>query len=174
MKKISLLIILLAGVLLTAGCTEENAENPAGPPEIPEGSVVEVNELGQINEALAEGPVFLKLGAEWCSPCRAMKPILAEMAVTYEGRATVMSADIDKSPQLAAYFKVGYIPDSCVIVGFEDGKYRYMQEDGNVTEDRYRARMIGLHDKETYEERLDLALQQVEKDKAEQKNETAE
>ncbi len=165
MKKIILLLILVAGVLFTAGCTEETPENSAGSPEAAnsgENLVVEVTNLEQINEALQKGPVFLKLGAEWCGPCRAMKPIMAEMAVEYEGRATIMSVDVDESPQLAAYFNVGYIPDSCVIAGLENGNYLYMPQDGSFTEDRMQARMIGLRDKEAFEARLELALPQTE------------
>ena len=171
MKKIVLLLILVAAVLFTAGCTEENPADSTGS-EGAESSeeylVVEVSDLEQINEALAEGPVFLKLGAEWCAPCREMKPMMAEMAEEYEGRATIMSVDVDESPHLAAYFNVGYIPDSCVIAGFENGNYLYMQQDGTLTEDRTQARMIGLREKEAYEERLELALPQTEENNAEE------
>jgi thioredoxin 1 len=165
MKKIVLLIILVTAALFTAGCTEETPGDSAGSEgaeNSEEDLVVEVSDLEQINEALAEGPVFLKLGAEWCGPCRAMKPIMAEMAVEYEGRATIMSVDVDESSQLAAYFNVGYIPDSCVIAGLENGNYLYMPQDGSVTEDRMQARMIGLRDKEAFEARLELALPQTE------------
>jgi thioredoxin 1 len=162
MKKIVLLLILVSAALFTAGCTEETPEDSA---DSEENLVVEVTELEQINEALAKGPVFLKLGAEWCGPCREMKPMMAEMAEEYEGRATIMSVDVDESPHLAAYFNVGYIPDSCVITRLENGNYLYMQQDGSVTEDRMQARMIGLRDKETFEARLELALPQTEENK---------
>ncbi|TFH03418.1 MAG: thioredoxin, partial [Methanosarcina sp.] len=70
----------------------------------------------------------------------------------------VMSADIDQSPQLAAYFGIGYIPDSFMIVGIEDGEYVYMQEDGNVTTDRFQARVLGLREKQVYGELLERAI----------------
>jgi len=165
MKKIVLLLILVSAFLFTAGCTEETPGDPSGSDGAEnsgENLVVEVSDLEQINEALAEGPVFLKLGAEWCTPCKEMKPIMAEMALEYEGRATIMSVDVDESQHLAAYFNVGYIPDSCVIAGLENGKYLYVQQDGSVTEDRIQARMIGLREKEAFEARLELALPQTE------------
>ncbi len=158
MKKIVLLLILVSAFLFTAGCTEETPEAA----NTGETLVVEVNDLEQINEALLEGPVFLKLGSEGCGPCREMEPIMDEMATEYEGRTTIMFVDINRSPHLAAYFNVGYIPDSCVITGLENGNYLYMQQDGSVTEDRMQARMIGLRDKETFEARLELALPQTE------------
>lgn len=158
MKKLIILLILLAAVLFTAGCTE-NLDNSTITQEIQEKSVVvEIADLEQINTSVQEGPVLLKIGAEWCGPCQQMKPILSNLAVEYGGRATVMSADIDKSPQLAAYFGIGYIPDSIMIVGIENGEYVYMQEDGNITTDRLQARVLGVRESQVYEELMDRAV----------------
>lgn len=129
------------------------------------GVVIETTELGQINKFLEEGPVFLKLGAEWCGACQSMKPILDELAFRYGDKATMMSININKNPQLATYFDVGYIPDSSMIVGIENGTYVYMQLDGNITTDRVRARIVGLEDKEVYEKVLENALAYEEKGK---------
>ena len=163
MNKLIILLILLAAVLFTAGCTE-NPKNTAteltpdfrGDQE--KSVVVELTDLEQINTSFQEGPVFLKIGAEWCGPCQQMKTILDDMAAEYGGRATVMSADIDKSPQLAAYFGVGYIPDSVMIVGIENGEYVYMQEDGTVTTDRFQARVLGVRESQVYGELMDRAI----------------
>ena len=69
-----------------------------------------------------------------------------------------MSADIDQSRNLSAYFVTSYIPDSFVVVGLEDGEYVYMQDNGNVTKDRFQARVLGVMDKQVYEELLDRAI----------------
>jgi parallel beta-helix repeat protein len=122
------------------------------------GVVVETTELEQVNTSLEKGPVFLKLGAEWCRACQSMKPILEELAAKYGERATIMSINVNKNPQLATYFNVGYIPDSSVIVGIENGEYVYMQQDGNITTDRVKARIVGLKDKEVFEKVLENAL----------------
>lgn len=114
--------------------------------------------LEQINTSVQEGPVLIKVGAEWCGPCQQMKPILSDLAAEYTGKVTVMSADIDQSPEIAAYFGIAYIPDSFVVVGFENGEYVYMQEDGNVTTDRFQARVLGVRDKQVYEELLERAV----------------
>ncbi|MDY9927181.1 NosD domain-containing protein [Methanosarcina sp.] len=121
-------------------------------------AVVEATDLGQVNTSLQEGPVFLRLGAEWCSKCQSMKPIINELAAEYEGKATIMSVDLDQNTELETYFGVEYIPDSFVIVGIEDGEYVYMQGDGNVSKDRYQARIVGLKDKRAFEKLLDLSL----------------
>ena len=117
-------------------------------------NVVEITQLEQINTALNRGPVLLKIGAEWCEYCQQLKPIINELATEYDGKATIMSIDIDKSPTLADYFGVRSIPDSCVIVGIDNGAYVYRQEDGSVTKDRSQARIIGLQDKEAFEKLL--------------------
>lgn len=88
-----------------------------------------------------------------------MEPILQELANKYEGKATIMSVDIDQSPEFIEYFGVNSIPDSCVIIGIENGEYVYMQEAGNASKDRFTARILGLRDEQEFEKVLDLALQ---------------
>jgi thioredoxin 1 len=124
------------------------------------GTVVEVTQLAQINTALQKGPVFLKLGAEWCGYCQKMKPIMKEMATEYKGKATIVSADVDKSPKIADYFGVSSMPDSCVIVSVKNGQYVYMKKDGKVTTDRSQARIIGYNNKAVFEKVINLALKQ--------------
>lgn len=121
------------------------------------GKVVEVTQLGQINTALHKGPVFLRLGAVWCPHCKAFGPTLKELAKEYAGKATFMSADIDKSPKLADYFGVSRIPDCSVIVSIKNGKYVYMQQNGKITTVRSKARITRDHDKSVYEKVLNFA-----------------
>jgi thioredoxin 1 len=160
MRKLVILLILLAALIIAAGCTEKgpvNSTNSTGSQD--NGTVVEVTQLEQINTALQKGPVFLKIGAEWCEPCQEMKPILKDLATEYAGKATIMSIDVDKSPKLTDYFGVNSVPDSSVIVGIGNNGYVYMQEDGNASKDRFKARIMGLRDKQEFETVLDLALQ---------------
>ncbi len=169
MNKLVILLILFAAVILTAGCinseanvtnSQEAQENSTNSQETQENNtVVEITQLDQINTSLKKGPVLLKLGAEWCEECQNLNPILAQVATDYAGRATVMTVDIDKSPALADYFGIYVIPDSSVIMGIENGKYVYMQEDGNVTTERSTAKILKIEGKEVYENALDLALQ---------------
>jgi thioredoxin 1 len=188
MKKLVILLILLVAAVFTAGCTEESQEDSTDTQAIQEGngvveatepeqnttlqetqgenSVVEVTSLEQVNTSLEQGPILMKIGSERCGPCRAMKPMLEELAVEYGGRARVISIDIDKSPDLAVYFGIGYIPDSTVIVSVTEGEYVYMKPDGEVTTDRFQARILGTTEKDALEDVLNLALIQVEKDKS--------
>ncbi len=158
MKKLIILLILLAAVLFTAGCTEkvDNSTDTQGIPV--ESVVVNLTDLEQINTSVQEGPVFVKLGSETCGYCKEMDPILDELAAKYDGRATVMSSDLSKSHQIEAYFEAYYIPDSFVVVGIENGEYVYIQKDGNVTTDRAQARLQGLFDEQVYEELMARAV----------------
>ena len=158
MKKSFIILILLVAVL-SAGCTGKSQENSTNSPETKnESGVVELTHLDQINTSLQKGPVLLKIGAEWCEECQNLKPILAQITADYEGRVTVMSMDIDNSPELADYFGIYVIPDTSVIVGLENGSYIYMQEDGSVSTDRSKAKILKIEGKEVYENVLDLAL----------------
>jgi len=123
-----------------------------------ENTVVEVAQLKQINTALKNGPVLLKIGAEWCGSCQKMKPILNKLATEYGGKATIMAIDVDQSPKLADYFGVSSIPDFSVIVGTENGKYVYMQQNGKVTQSRSQAKIVGLNDKRVFENVLDFTI----------------
>lgn len=158
MKRSLILLILFAAMLFTAGCIETQ-ENSTSPQSVQENAVAEAIQLEQINASLQKGPVLIKIGAEWCEACQEMQPILAQLAAEYEGRVAVMTVDIDQSPKLADYFGVSVIPDSFVIEGIENGEYIYMREDGNVSTDRFKARILKLEDKEVFEKVLDLALQ---------------
>jgi thioredoxin 1 len=119
-----------------------------------------LTKLDQINTALGKGPVFLKIGAEWCEYCQQLKPIVQEMATEYQGKVTIMSSDVDKSPQIADYFGVESMPDSCVIVGVNNGQYVYMKQNGQTTTDRSQARIIGFNSKDVFEKVINLAIKQ--------------
>ncbi len=168
MKKLVLLLILLAAVLFMAGCIENNrANSTSSEVSLGKNAIVKVTELEQINTSLEKGPVLIKMGSKWCPACRSMKPILENLSAEYQGKVTIASIDVDQSPEIAKYFGVGVIPDSSVIVGIENGKYVYMQEEGNVSVNRSQARFVGLNDSDekVFENTLNLALIQQEKDK---------
>lgn len=166
MKTSVLFLILLAAVILIASYNGK-IQSPEGSNynNTDNNSVVDVTRLEQINASLQKGPVLLKIGAEWCGPCKAMKPILKDLSKEYAGKATIISLDVDKSPDLANYFVVSAVPDVTVIMGIENNEYIYMREDGEVTKDRFQARIVGFRDKQEFEKILNLALR-TENDKS--------
>ena len=54
--------------------------------------------------------VLVDFFADWCGPCKALHPVLEQLATDFEGKAVISKINIDKNPELAAQFKVRSIP----------------------------------------------------------------
>ena len=68
-------------------------------------------DIADLDEALKSGlPVIVKLGSDKCIPCRAMNPIMKELAVEQEGKAVFLSLDVYQNRELARQAGVRVIP----------------------------------------------------------------
>lgn len=61
-------------------------------------------------EYLGEKPAIIDFYADWCGPCRAIAPILKELAETYKDSITIYKVNVDKERALAGWAGIQSIP----------------------------------------------------------------
>jgi thioredoxin 1 len=82
--------------------------------------VMEVTDQSFEKEVLqAETPTIIDFWAEWCAPCRAIAPIVKELAATYGDRVKIVKMDIDANPATPGRYGVRAIP---TVLAFQNGQ----------------------------------------------------
>ncbi len=67
----------------------------------------------------ATKPVLVDFFATWCGPCKAVAPVVDEVALDVAGKADVYKIDIDQNPDIASRYGVMSIPTFIV---FKNGQ----------------------------------------------------
>ncbi len=70
------------------------------------------------NAEVADGKVVLvDFWAAWCGPCRAIAPIIDDLATDYDGKATIAKVDVDNNPRIAMEYGIRSIPALLIFKG---------------------------------------------------------
>ena len=89
----------------------------------------------------SEIPVLVDFYADWCGPCKAMAPVVEELAEEYAGKVNVGKINVDNAMDIATKYRIMSIPTFMVFKGSEAV-----------------AKMIGMQDKRVLKEAMDKAL----------------
>ncbi|MBZ5520773.1 MAG: thioredoxin [Acidobacteriia bacterium] len=96
-------------------------------------SIFEVTDTNFDQDVLkSDQPVLIDFWAAWCGPCKALAPVVDQVAEAYKGRIKVVKMDIDSNPAIPQRYGVRGIP---TLLLFKNGQVQE-QIVGNVPREK--------------------------------------
>jgi len=81
--------------------------------------VKEILSRKEFEKAIAHGTTLVDFYAPWCAPCRVQEPIVKQLAKEFEGKASVLKLNVEKSREIAMSQRIYSIP---TLIIFMNGK----------------------------------------------------
>lgn len=85
-------------------------------------NVIEFDQVSFEGAKKGSQPVLVDFYATWCGPCKALAPVLEEVAAQFQGKVVIGKVDVDQHPEIATPYGVRSIPTLVVLKGGQEVK----------------------------------------------------